>query len=392
MESDEGGFTAVLDRRSAPPASDAAPKAQNPDAAGPSGELPSEDVADADASPVTTVLAADVAAVIAAAVVVAAPAAVEAIPVAATPSGTAAAAGTVTATATTGTMPATPAPLPSGVVPAIVDGDGSVAPAPAPAAVAAPVADAAGDAAPATGTTPAAATPTGPAPAAQLTLTLSRIDPALADGATATPVATPVADGDAPAAPVAAPRPVAQDVATAAPKAAEATAGTTPTPLAVNGPPTPPHANPLDGLTRAGGMTTAHELARELGHRVQMAVREGGRELLINLRPPDLGHLTIRVTMTEGVMQAQIIADRPEAARLLQQSLAHLDSSLGDLGYSLDSLDVAYSGQDPRDAQSSSRGTGAGRDDSTGSDGDVAAAPSTTAAVAGDPGRLDLLA
>ena len=87
-----------------------------------------------------------------------------------------------------------------------------------------------------------------------------------------------------------------------------------------------------------------------------MAVREGGRELLINLRPPDLGHLTIRVTMTEGVMQAQIIADRPEAARLLQQSLAHLDASLGDLGYSLDSLDVAYSGQDPRDAQSSSRG------------------------------------
>jgi len=389
VETDDGGFTAVLDRRSSPPASDAAPKAQNPDAAGPSGELPTEDVADADASPVSTALAADVAAVIAAAVVVAAPAAVEAIPVAATPSGTAAATGTVTAIATPGTTPATPAPLPPGIVPAVVDADGPVAPAPAVAA--APAADTTGDAAPATGTTPAAAAPAGPAPAAQLTLTLSRIDPALADGATATPVATPVTGDDAPAAPAAAPRAVAQDVAAAAPKAAEAPAGTVATPLAVNGPATP-HTNPLDGLTRAGGMTTAHELARELGHRVQMAVREGGRELLINLRPPDLGHLTIRVTMTEGVMQAQIIADRPEAARLLQQSLAHLDASLGDLGYSLDSLDVAYSGQDPRDAQSSSRGTSAGGDEPTGSDGDTAAGPSTTAAAAGDPGRLDLLA
>ena len=33
------------------------------------------------------------------------------------------------------------------------------------------------------------------------------------------------------------------------------------------------------------------------------------------------GHLTIRVTMTDGVMQASIIADRPEAARMLQQSI-----------------------------------------------------------------------
>ena len=72
-----------------------------------------------------------------------------------------------------------------------------------------------------------------------------------------------------------------------------------------------------------------------------MAVREGGRELLVNLRPPDLGHLTIRVTMTDGVLQAQIIADRPEAARMLQQSLAQLDSALTDLGYSLDGLDVS---------------------------------------------------
>ena len=104
-------------------------------------------------------------------------------------------------------------------------------------------------------------------------------------------------------------------------------------------------------------MTTPHELAKELGQRMHMAVREGGKELLVNLRPPDLGHLTIRVTMTEGVLQAQIMADRPEAAKLLQQSLGHLDSALGDLGYSLGNLDVAYGGG--RDAQASSQGSAA---------------------------------
>ena len=54
-------------------------------------------------------------------------------------------------------------------------------------------------------------------------------------------------------------------------------------------------------------------------------------------------------------MQATIIADRPEAARMLQQSLGNLDAALGDLGYSLDNLDVAYQGQDPRDAQAPSK-------------------------------------
>ena len=141
----------------------------------------------------------------------------------------------------------------------------------------------------------------------------------------------------------------------------------------------------------AGGLTTTHELARELGTRVHMAVREGGRELLVNLRPRDLGQLTIRVTMTDGVLHAQITADRPEAARMLQQSLGQLDTALTDLGYSLDGLDVSYSGQDARDARSSSGGTDAPAravaiDDTEA----VTATPSTHAAAS--PSRLDLLA
>jgi chemotaxis protein MotD len=124
-----------------------------------------------------------------------------------------------------------------------------------------------------------------------------------------------------------------------------------------------------------------------------MAVREGGRELLVNLRPPDLGQLTIRVTMTDGVLHAQIMADRPEAARMLQQSLPQLDSALTDLGYSLDGLEVSYGGQDARDAHSSSPGTEAPARTEAGDDTEAAAlaAASQTPATTSSS-RLDLLA
>jgi flagellar hook-length control protein FliK len=150
----------------------------------------------------------------------------------------------------------------------------------------------------------------------------------------------------------------------------------------------------LDGLGRpVAGLTTPHELARELGTRLQMAVREGGRELVVTLRPAELGHLTIRVTVQDGVLQAQILADRPEAARMLQQSLGHLGSALGDLGYSLENLDVAYGGGDPRDAQASGDADGAVRGEVQEADGTpVAASDDPATAVAGSPARLDLLA
>ncbi|HET6691942.1 MAG TPA: flagellar hook-length control protein FliK, partial [Miltoncostaeaceae bacterium] len=150
----------------------------------------------------------------------------------------------------------------------------------------------------------------------------------------------------------------------------------------------------LSGMVVHGGGTTPHELAKELGQRVHMAVREGGKELLVNLRPPDLGHLTIRVTMTDGVLQAQITADRPEAAKLLQQALGDLDTALGDLGYAMGNLDVAHQGG--RDAYASSQGSGVAPHRAATADAGEAAGPASAAVAAttgpGDTRGLDLLA
>jgi flagellar hook-length control protein FliK len=179
-------------------------------------------------------------------------------------------------------------------------------------------------------------------------------------------------------------------------------------PAAPAGPPAPPapqasstgvsHAAGASVLARA---TSAAELAHELGARMRMAVREGGRELVVNMRPAELGHVTVRVTMVDGVLTAQIAADRPEAARLLQQSLPQLGAVLQDLGYSVDGLDVSYAGQQGRPGHEASdaareRSSAGGTE---GADGEttVAAEPGATAAAPSPPGaadgnRLDMLA
>jgi flagellar hook-length control protein FliK len=238
-------------------------------------------------------------------------------------------------------------------------------------------------------------------------------------GATAAAQATGAADdlsAQEPAAPaalvtVALSRTDAQASEHAARGVAGEPAGTparTEAPVAPAGPPALPapqasstgvsHAAGASVLARA---TNAAELAHELGARMRMAVREGGRELVVNMRPAELGHLTVRVTMVDGVLTAQIAADRPEAAKLLQQSLPQLGAVLQDLGYSVDGLDVSYAGQqghpghdasDAANERSAAGGTGGadGEAAATGDPGAVAAAPSSSGAADGD--HLDLLA
>jgi flagellar hook-length control protein FliK len=422
-QADDGSFTAALEGRRASASSDARPtKAHNPsDAAGPqTGELQEEDAAEAGASQETTT-AAQIATAIAALATAVAPTVASATP----PSG--AAAGQQVAEVIQASGP--PQPI-AGLVPAQLDGKGGVMPAPtaaqaqaqAQASAQAPVAALAQGSVvtQASAQDPTAATagadvlsgaapvpaPAGPTPAASATLTLTItpvaakdaaapvLDPALATPVVAAqataPVAVATAAEDHKGAPAAASQ--VPDAATAVAKAVDPPAGS----IAPAPAPAPAHTDPLTGAVRPdGGFTTPHELARELGSRVHMAVREGGRELVVNLRPADLGHLTIRVTMTDGVMQASIIADRPEAARMLQQSLGHLDTALSDLGYSLDNLDVAYSGQDPRDAQASSQKKeedAVVRGEVLEADGTPAVSGTTTSSGAGSAARLDILA
>lgn len=398
----------ALDGHTTPDSRDADSGAQEPnDAAGPlTGELPTEIVADADISPDATQAAA--AAAIATAIAVVVPVAAPA----QAPAPTAPATAAVVAPA--GSAQATPPqPLP-GLVPARVDANGAVVPVVPSTTGAVTAGDPATQGAPAAPTTSAQGA--APAPAATITLTLTSKD--AGQPPVTTPTTTPqtaqptttaanalTAPATVPTAPTT-PTTVTpqagsgQDAPPAAASRETAAAPTAPAPTPAPAPgvglgqaaPAPIQPSAPGGIAHAaGGLTTPHELAHELGTRVHMAVREGGRELLVNLRPRDLGQLTIRVTMTDGVLHAQITADRPEAARMLQQSLGQLDTALSDLGYSLDGLEVSYGGQDARDARSSSAGTEAPpRTDAIDDSEAATAAPTTHAATS--PSRLDLLA
>jgi flagellar hook-length control protein FliK len=429
---DDGGFTAALESRRTPPASSdsdarTAEAHTHTDAAGPqTGELQEEAAADVGASQ-KEAAAAGLAAAIAAAVTAVVPTVASPTP----PAG-GALAGQQIAMVVQAAGP--PQPI-AGLVPALLDGNGGVMPATAapaagaqgapgqavagqvlaamPASTVAVAQVAAATEAPVTTTTPATQSPAVPAPAAPAaqasaataanaataTVTLTISTPAVVDAGGAADAAAPAqlvsAQATTPVAEALKGQPALRPQVS---EAASSMAVATPEPPAGSVGPAPAAApiqnDPLGGIVRSsGGLTTPHELARELGQRVHMAVREGGRELVVQLRPADLGHLTIRVTMADGVMQATIIADRPEAARMLQQSLGNLDAALGDLGYSLDNLDVAYQGQDPRDAQApAKRAEEAVTGEVLEADGSPAVSGIQSSSSAGGTAGLDLLA
>jgi flagellar hook-length control protein FliK len=381
----DGGFVAVLDGHTPPDSTDAPAEAQDNAAGPPTGELPTETVADADGSALTATAVTDAAlAAIAAALAPVVPAT--------TPAAAATGAPATTVATQTATTVATP---PAGIAPAAIDADGKAVPT-LPTAGGAPALAAAATAA-------GGATEGADAPAATLTLTLTPTAAAPAQGTTTTAAVAEV-PGAAPAAPAAAPAPAAPAPAPAPAAAVPAKADPAPAPstpdassgLVAPAAPTPAPAPPAPSAQAARpAVTSPHELAHQLGERVRMAVREGGRELVLSLRPPELGQLTIRVSVADGVLHAHIVADRPEAARMLQGSLQHLGSALGDLGYSLDNLDVAYGGRDPRDAPASSHGSPGAPVSGEVLEADgtpaVPAGPTSTAAAAGSA-RLDLLA
>lgn len=236
-------------------------------------------------------------------------------------------------------------------------------------------------------TAPPVQAPAIPAAAATVTITLSRQEAPV----TARAEGAPASAAPSAAPPVATVPPPAAATPPAAPESgSEAPAPAVSPPVHVAAPGPAPAAGHV-GMP--SGVTSAAELAHELGARMRMAVREGGRELVVNLRPPELGHLTVRVTMIDGSLTAHITADRPDAVRLLQQSLPQLGAVLGDLGYNLDGLDVTYGGQDRRDAPGSSpdgHTADAGAHGAS-DDGSAAIPVSSTAATVTDGDRLDLL-
>jgi flagellar hook-length control protein FliK len=97
---------------------------------------------------------------------------------------------------------------------------------------------------------------------------------------------------------------------------------------------------------------------------IQIAARGGATTARIILSPPALGQVEIRLRYSEGGVAATVVADRPEAAQALAQSVGELRRALESQGVSILSLDVSHAG--PEEQRGTQRETRDGSEQRSG--------------------------
>ena len=73
-----------------------------------------------------------------------------------------------------------------------------------------------------------------------------------------------------------------------------------------------------------------------------------GRDVRMTLHPDDLGEVTVRLRVQDGVAIAMLAADRPEAGALLAGAADELRAALADRGLELERLEVTTGGSERR--------------------------------------------
>jgi hypothetical protein len=83
-------------------------------------------------------------------------------------------------------------------------------------------------------------------------------------------------------------------------------------------------------------------LAARLADSVELAATRGPRELRVQLRPPELGQLTVRVVETEGGLRVAIEATRGDVEELLLQQLPALRAALEGRELRIERIEVRF--------------------------------------------------
>jgi flagellar hook-length control protein FliK len=109
--------------------------------------------------------------------------------------------------------------------------------------------------------------------------------------------------------------------------------------------PAAPPAAPAPILTPlAQRAAPLHQAPRAVAQVLQVAVERGISHAKLNLRPAEFGGIEIRLQTSAAGVTAQVLADSPEAARLLHQAADELRRALERHDVTLLSLDVSTAG------------------------------------------------
>jgi len=97
----------------------------------------------------------------------------------------------------------------------------------------------------------------------------------------------------------------------------------------------------------------------ELLHRVRLLADNSGGQARIQLQPPQLGGLDVKLTVSERFVQLDLVADRMPVAELFGRHLPELQSALEAHGLRIDRANIEFRDRDLSQQQSSSeRGQG----------------------------------
>jgi hypothetical protein len=151
--------------------------------------------------------------------------------------------------------------------------------------------------------------------------------------------------------------------------------------------------NPLAGNTDLAGLPVEGSapsspsnpqpvgLAEQLAHHVMTSIDNGGREVLLQLHPPELGDLTVRVLVSGRDVSAWFASQQIPVQQAINQAIGQLQLDLGNAGYNLSGAWVGADASGSREWEDRSLARSRGAADRSSSQG--SSAPPTPSAASG---------
>jgi len=114
-------------------------------------------------------------------------------------------------------------------------------------------------------------------------------------------------------------------------------------------------SNTLPGMRVEGSANSASStpsptgLADQLSYHVIKSVDNGGGEVVLQLHPPELGDLTVRVLVNGRDVSAWFASPQIQVQQAITQAIGQLHTDLGNAGYNLNSVSVGADAWSPRE-------------------------------------------
>lgn len=86
---------------------------------------------------------------------------------------------------------------------------------------------------------------------------------------------------------------------------------------------------------------SVEQMLQQVVGKALLTLRDGHSEMRLQLTPPDLGRMEMKIILEDGLMMGKIVVSTPEAKALFDQNLGELQRQLQQVGVHVGSLDVS---------------------------------------------------